>query len=193
MEEQRQTIVALVHDRPGVLNRVVSMIRRRGFNISSLAVGHAESPGLSRMTFVVEGDAPVIEQVTKQLRKLIDVVKVSDLSGENIVTRELALLRVRATPTTRSEIIQLVDIFRANIIDVAHDSLIIEVTGDEEKLDSIFYLLKPFGVGEIMRSGRLAMVRGEIHGANGRVRRAAKKVDDDEELEPQQPVFEAPS
>ena len=157
---QQHTVVALVYDRPGVLNRVVSMIRRRAFNIGSLAVGHSETPGLSRMTFVVEGDDSVLEQVTKQLRKLVDVVKVSDLKGVNAVYRELSLVRVSATATTRSEIIQIVDIFRANIVDVGHDSLIIEVTGDEDKLESLVTLLKPFGVLEIMRSGRLAMVRG---------------------------------
>jgi len=131
--------------------------------------------------------------VTKQLRKLIDVVRVTDLSGENIITRELALMRVRATPATRSEIIQLVDIFRATIVDVAHDSLIIEVTGDQEKLDSLHYLLKPFGVREVMRSGRLAMARGDLGGGNGRVRRTARRLAEDEELEPQQPAIEPPS
>ena len=157
---EQQTIVALVLDRPGVLNRVVSMVRRRGFNITSLAVGHAEAPGFSRMTFVVEGDAPTIEQVTKQLRKLIDVVKVTDLSGENTISRELALMRVKATPSTRSEIIQMVDIFRANIVDVAPDSIIIEVTGDEDKVDSLQNLLRSFGVLEVMRTGTIAMSRG---------------------------------
>ena len=159
-ELQQHTVVALVYDKPGVLNRVVSMVRRRAFNISSLAVGHSETPGLSRMTFVIEGDDKVQEQVTKQLRKLVDVVKVSDLKGANAVYRELSLVRVNATAVTRSEIIQIVEIFRANIVDVGHDSLIIEVTGDEDKLESFVTLLKPFGVLEIMRSGRLAMVRG---------------------------------
>ena len=157
---QQHTVVALVYDKPVVLNRVVSMVRRRAFNISSLAVSHSETPGLSRMTFVIEGDDTVQEQVTKQLRKLVDVVKVSDLKGANAVYRELSLVRVSATATTRSEIIQIVEIFRANIVDVGHDSLIIEVTGDEDKLESFVTLLKPFGVLEIMRSGRLAMVRG---------------------------------
>ena len=157
---QKHTVVALVYDKPGVLNRVVSMVRRRAFNISSLAVSHSETPGLSRMTFVIEGDDTVQEQVTKQLRKLVDVVKVSDLKGANAVYRELSLVRVSATATTRSEIIQIVEIFRANIVDVGHDSLIIEITGDEDKLESFVTLLKPFGVLEIMRSGRLAMVRG---------------------------------
>ena len=159
-ELQQHTVVALVYDKPGVLNRVVSMVRRRAFNISSLAVSHSETPGLSRMTFVIEGDDKVQEQVTKQLRKLVDVVKVSDLKGANAVYRELSLVRVNATAVTRSEIIQIVEIFRANIVDVGHDSLIIEVTGDEDKLESFVTLLKPFGVLEIMRSGRLAMVRG---------------------------------
>ena len=159
-ELQQHTVVALVYDKPGVLNRVVSMVRRRAFNISSLAVSHSETPGLSRMTFVIEGDDTVQEQVTKQLRKLVDVVKVSDLKGANAVYRELSLVRVSATAATRSEIIQIVEIFRANIVDVGHDSLIIEVTGDEDKLESFVTLLKPFGVLEIMRSGRLAMVRG---------------------------------
>jgi acetolactate synthase-1/3 small subunit len=163
---QQHTVVALVYDRPGVLNRVVSMVRRRAFNIGSLAVGHSETPGLSRMTFVVEGDDKILEQVTKQLRKLVDVVRVSDLKGVNAVYRELSLVRVSANATTRSEIIQIVDIFRANIVDVGHDSLIIEVTGDEEKLESLVTLLNPFGVLEIMRSGRLAMVRG-IQGDSG--------------------------
>ena len=157
---QQHTVVALVYDKPGVLNRVASMVRRRAFNIGSLAVSHSETPGLSRMTFVIEGDDTVQEQVTKQLRKLVDVVKVSDLKGANAVYRELSLVRVSATAATRSEIIQIVEIFRANIVDVGHDSLIIEITGDEDKLESFVTLLKPFGVLEIMRSGRLAMVRG---------------------------------
>ena len=156
----KHTIVALVQDKPGVLNRVSSMFRRRGFNISSLAVGHSELPNLSRMTFVVEGDDAIVEQVNKQLYKLIDVVRVSDLSEEDIVSREMALIRVRATAQTRSEIIQMVDIFRANIVDVAPESLIIEVTGDENKINSLYELLQPFGVREMMRTGRVAMTRG---------------------------------
>lgn len=157
---QEHTIVALVQDRPGVLNRVASMIRRRGFNIASLSVGHSEQPGLSRMTFVVNGDDRVVEQVRKQLDKLIDVVRVSDISDEAMVTRELALIKVQATPYTRSEIIQLVDIFRANIVDVSADGMIVEVTGDEDKVESLLQLLRPFGVREIMRTGRVAMMRG---------------------------------
>ena len=156
----RHTITALVQDKPGVLNRVSSMFRRRGFNIASLAVGHSEDPDLSRMTFVVEGDDRVVEQVTKHLHKLIDVIKVSDISDQNIVSRELALIRVKANVQTRSEIMQIVDIFRANIVDVASDSLIVEVSGDEDKVDSLHELLKSFGVVEVMRTGTIALNRG---------------------------------
>ena len=156
----KHTITALVLDKPGVLNRVSSMFRRRGFNIASLAVGHSEEPSLSRMTFVVEGDDRVVEQVTKHLNKLIDVIKVSDISNDNIVSRELALIRVHANPQTRSEIMQVVGIFRANIVDVATGSIIVEVSGDEEKVDSLHDLLKPFGVTEIMRTGTIALNRG---------------------------------
>ena len=168
----KHTITALVQDKPGVLNRISSMFRRRGFNIASLAVGHSEIPDLSRMTFVVEGDDAVVEQVTKHLHKLIDVIKVSDISDQNVVSRELALLRVKANVQTRSEIMQIVDIFRANIVDVATDSLIIEVTGDEEKVESLQNLLRSFGVMEVMRTGTIAMNRGagsptEESGGNG--------------------------
>ena len=158
--EPRHTITALVQDRPGVLNRIASMFRRRGFNIASLAVGRSEVSDLSRMTFVVEGDDRVVEQVTKHLHKLIDVIKVSDISNQNVVSRELALVRVKANVQTRSEIMQIVDIFRANIVDVAPESLIVEVTGDEEKIDSLHDLLKPFGVVELMRTGSIALNRG---------------------------------
>jgi acetolactate synthase-1/3 small subunit len=170
MGEMKHTIVALVEDKPGVLTRVASLFRRRGFNISSLAVGRSEQPHLSRMTFVVEGDEDVVEQVTKQLNKLIDVIKVSDISRDDIVARELALIKVRATQTTRSEIIQLVDIFKANIIDVAPQSLIIEVTGEEDKIDALYNLLRPFGIKELMRTGRVAMIRGAAEGRMGRLR-----------------------
>ncbi len=165
----RHTITALVEDKPGVLNRVSSMFRRRGFNISSLAVGQSEVPDLSRMTFVVEGNQAVVEQVTKHLHKLIDVVKVTDMSNENTVTRELGLIRVRANVQNRSEIMQIVDIFRANIVDVAPESLIIEVTGDEDKIDSLQNLLRAFGLLEVMRTGTIALTRG----MNGNAERAA--------------------
>jgi len=156
----KHTLVALVEDKPGVLNRVASLFRRRGFNIQSLAVGHSEQPGLSRMTVVVGGDSAKVEQVRKQLDKLINVVRVSDITEEDIVARELALIKVKATASTRSEIIQIVDIFRASIVDVASDSLTVEVTGDEDKVESLLELLRSFGIKEISRTGRIALTRG---------------------------------
>jgi len=156
----KHTLVALVENKPGVLNRVASLFRRRGFNIESIAVGHSEQLGLSRMTVVVNGDFAQVEQVRKQLDKLINVVRVSDITEENIVARELALIKVKATAATRSEIIQIVDIFRANIVDVASDSLTVEVTGDEDKMKSLLELLRSFGVKEISRTGRIALTRG---------------------------------
>ncbi len=160
MTQDQHTMVALVADRPGVLNRVASLFRRRGFNIDSIAVGHTEQKGVSRMTIVVNGDEATIEQVRKQLDKVIDVIKLSDITESSIVDRELALIKVRSTPETRSEIMQIVDIFRAKIVDVAPDSVIIEVTGDTDKIDSLFNLLHNFGIKEMARSGRLAMTRG---------------------------------
>jgi len=158
----KHTLIALVQDKPGVLNRVASLFRRRGFNIESIAVGHSEIPGLSRMTIVVDGTATSVEQVRKQLDKLIDVVKVTDITEDSMVGRELALIKVKANSATRSEIIQIVDIFRANIVDVAADSLVVEVTGDEDKIDSLYRLLQGFGIKEIARTGRIAMTRGAV-------------------------------
>jgi acetolactate synthase I/III small subunit len=160
MAATKHTLVALVDNRPGVLNRVASLFRRRGFNIESMTVGHSELPDISRMTLVVDGTGTSVEQVRKQLVKLIETVKVSDITEESIVVRELALIKVKATSTTRSEIIQMVDIFRANIVDVSAESLTIEVTGDEDKLDSFLNLLRNFGVKEVCRTGRIAMTRG---------------------------------
>ncbi len=156
----KHTIVALVADKPGVLNRMASLFRRRGFNIDSIAVGRSEIPDLSRMTIVVDGSNTMVEQVRKQLDKVIDVVKVFDITEADIVARELALIKVKANSNTRSEIMQIVDIFRANIVDVSFDSLVVEVTGDEDKIDSLFNLLAGFGVKELARTGRLAMTRG---------------------------------
>jgi acetolactate synthase-1/3 small subunit len=158
----KHTLVALVADRPGVLNRMASLFRRRGFNIESIAVGHSELPHLSRVTIVVDGTTTSVEQVRKQLDKVIDVVKVSDITGDDIVVRELALIKVKATSASRSEIIQIVDVFRASIVDVAADSVTIEVTGDEEKIASLYNLLRGFGIKEIARTGRIAMTRGAL-------------------------------
>ncbi len=164
---EKHIIIALVEDKPGVLNRIASLFRRRGFNIQSLAVGSSEQPGLSRMTIVVGGNSRVVEQVRKQLAKLIEVIKVSDLSGESFVSREFVLIKVKTNRETRGEIIQLAEIFRANIVDVAPDSLVAEVTGDEEKVESLIGLLRRFGIKEIARTGCLAMTRGERSG-NGK-------------------------
>jgi acetolactate synthase-1/3 small subunit len=160
MAATKHTIVALVEDKPGVLARMVSLFRRRGFNIESIAVGHSEVSHLSRVTIVVNGSTAMVEQVRKQLDKLIDVVRITDITGDNITVRELALIKVKATSGTRSEIIEIADIFRANIVDVASDSLTIEITGDEDKIDSMMNLLRSFGIKEISRTGRIAMVRG---------------------------------
>ncbi len=160
MSDTKHTLVALVEDKPGVLNRVASLFRRRVFNIQSLAVGQSEQPGLSRMTVVVNGDSAKVEQVRKQLDKLINVIRVTDITEGDIVARELALIKVNATASTRSEIIQIVDIFRANIVDVASDSLTVEVTGDEDKVKSLFELLRSFGIKEVTRTGRIALTRG---------------------------------
>lgn len=154
------TLVVLVEDKPGVLNRVASLFRRRGFNIDSIAVGHSEVPQLSRMTIVVTGTTAMVEQVRKQLAKVVEVVKVSDITAEDIVSRELALIKVKADSATRSEIIQIVDIFRANIVDVAPGSVTIEVTGDDDKINSLYNLLSGFGIKEVVRAGRIAIVRG---------------------------------
>ncbi|HET6478069.1 MAG TPA: acetolactate synthase small subunit [Dehalococcoidales bacterium] len=156
----RHTLVALVEDKPGVLTRMASLFRRRGFNIESIAVGHSEMPDLSRMTLVVNGSDGILEQVRKQLSKVVNVVKVTDVTADNITVRELALIKVRATSSTRSEIIEIVDIFRANIVDVAADSLTIEITGDEDKVDSLLNLLRGFGIREVARTGSIAMLRG---------------------------------
>src|SRR3989441_13198514 len=153
------TIIALVEDRPGVLNRIASKWRQRGFNIESLAVGHSEKPGLSRMTFVVDADTNA-EQVVKQLDKLINVVDIRDISHEDIVARELAMIKVRADGDNRSQIIEHADIFKAEIVDVEPDSIIIEATGDEQKIDSLVDLLQDYEIIELVRTGRVAMLRG---------------------------------
>jgi len=160
MAGTKHTLVALVEDKPGVLNRMASLCRRRGFNIESIAVGPTETPRLSRMTIVVDGTTATIEQLRKQLDKLVVTIKVSDITSDSIIARELALIKVKATSTTRSEIMQIVDIFRAGIVDVAADSVTIEATGDEEKIDSLLSLLQDFGITETTRTGRIAMTRG---------------------------------
>ncbi len=177
MATTKHTLVALVEDKPGVLNRMANLFRRRGFNIESIAVGHSEVPHLSRMTIVVDGTTTSVEQVRKQLDKVVDVIKVSDITSDDIIARELALVKVRATSTNRSEIMQIVDIFRANIVDVASDSVTVEVTGDEEKVDSLLNLLRGFGIKEISRTGRIAMTRGSpAKGGLSKARNKGQKI-----------------
>jgi acetolactate synthase-1/3 small subunit len=156
----KHTLAVLVENKSGVLSRVASLFSRRGYNIDSLAVGVTEDPSISRMTIVVQGDDHVLEQVTKQLNKLIDVIKVSDIGGDEAVERELALIKVAADVSTRTEIIQIADIFRAKIVDVAPKSMTVEVTGDEAKIQAIEKLLRQFGIKEMARTGKIALVRG---------------------------------
>jgi acetolactate synthase-1/3 small subunit len=156
----KHTMIAWMEDKPGVLNRVSSLFRRRNFNLESLTVGHSEIPGISRMTFVVDGDEREMHQVQTQLDKLINVTAVENVTDKPMVARELALVKVKACGAQRAEIMQLVDIYRASIVDVALESLVIQVTGAEERVDSLIGLLRNFGVIEMVRTGRVAMVRG---------------------------------
>ena len=154
------TLVALVEDKPGVLNRVASLFRRRTFNIESLTVGHTHTQGVSRMTIAVTGDESQIERLTAYLYKLVNVIQVEDLSGTPCVNRDLAMIKVKATPETRTHIMQTVDVFRARIVDVTNDSFIVEVTGDETKIEGLVDVLKPYGIIEMVRTGMVSMARG---------------------------------
>ena len=156
----KHTLAILVENKPGILTRIAGLFARRGYNIESLAVGETEDSSISRMTIVVEGDEKVIEQVTKQLHKLIDVIKLTDITREEKVDRELVLIKVNAEPNVRAEIMQIVDIFRVRIVDISRDVLIIEATGDKEKITAIETSLKPFGIRELVRTGKIAMARG---------------------------------
>ncbi|NLW24873.1 MAG: acetolactate synthase small subunit [Clostridia bacterium] len=156
----KHTLAVLVENHPGVLSRVSGLFSRRGYNIESLVVSETEDSSVSRMTIVVSGDKAIIEQVTKQLNKLIDVIKVTDLTNEEAVNRQLLLVRVAADNTTRGEIVQLMDIFRARVVDIGRRSMVIEATGDEEKIQAIIKSLQPFGIQELAKTGTLAMLRG---------------------------------
>jgi acetolactate synthase-1/3 small subunit len=156
----KHTLVALMEDKPGVLNRVSGLFRRRNYNIESLSVGHSETLGISRMTIVVHGDDRIVEQVVRQLEKLINVTQVVNVSAQPTVIRELALIKVKAVAGTRSEIMELANIFRARVIDVAAGSLTIEITGPEDRVNSLIGLVQPYGIEELARTGRVAMVRG---------------------------------
>ena len=154
------TLAILVNDQPGVLQRVAGLFGRRGFNISSITVGASEEPGLSRMVIETEGDRRTLEQIQKQLNKLIDVIKVVEVSAQPMVTRELGLIKVTAEPSVRPEIFGLVDTFRASVVDVSPNTLIIQVVGTSDKIDAMIELLKPYGIRELTRTGVTAMVRG---------------------------------
>ena len=154
------TIVAHVEDRPGVLARVASLFRRRGFNIESLTVGPCEEPGISRMTIVVDGDDRTVDQVCRQLYKLIDVVSVFDITYSPMVDRELAMIKVAAQNFNRREVLDVVQMFRADVVDVNDDSLIVQVLGDEGKVNAALRMFEPFGILEMVRTGRVAMERG---------------------------------
>ena len=154
------TLVVHVEDKPGVLNRVASLFRRRAFNIDSLTVGHTETPGVSRMTIVCDADPTSARRVEANIYKLVDVLRVDDITHVPSVERELALIKVAATPDTRSQIIQLADVFRARVVDVSPESLIVEITGSGDKTERLLDVLRPYGVLETARTGRVAMARG---------------------------------
>ena len=156
----KHTISVLVENKFGVLARIATLFAARGFNIDSLAVGETENVDVSRMTIIVNGDERILDQVEKQLNKLVDVIKVSDFSSSGHVERDLALIKVKANKANRSEIIQITDIFRAKIIDVSAQSITVEITGDEEKITALVSMLKPFGIKEMCRTGIIAMARG---------------------------------
>ena len=162
LNKNQRTITSLVQDRPGVLSRISGLFRRRVFNIASLAVGSSEKPGLSRMTFVVEGSSSSLRSVAEQLDKLIDVVEAKDITEKNIVWRELALIKVSSSKVNRSEILELAKIFRVNIIDIGVSSLTMEITGGKEKIDSLIELLRQFDIKEVIRTGRVATLRGTL-------------------------------
>jgi acetolactate synthase-1/3 small subunit len=156
----RHVLSALVQNVPGVLSHISGMLASRGYNIDSLAVGETEDPHLSRMTFVVVGDDNVLEQVRKQLEKIVTVVRVDDISSQNHVERDLMLVKVAAPAGRRSEIRELADIFRGRIVDVAPEMVMIELSGQEQKLEAFIEMMRPFGIIELVRTGRIAMIRG---------------------------------
>jgi len=158
--QEQHTITVLVENKPGVLARVSGLFARRGYNIESLSVSITEDPAVSRMTIVVAGDADTLEQITKQLHKLIDTLKVYDYLDTPMLERELALIKVNAEPGQRTELLQLVEIFRGKVIDVSEKTFVVEVTGSGDKIDAFEKQMETFGVRELVRTGRIAMMRG---------------------------------
>lgn len=163
-DPMRHVLSALVQNVPGVLSHISGMLASRGYNIDSLAVGETESPHLSRMTFVVVGDDNVLDQVRKQLEKIVTVVRVDDISASDHVERDLMLIKVATTSGKRSEIRELTEIFRGRIVDVAPDMVMIEISGQERKIEAFIEMMRPFGIIELVRTGRIAMVRGRSSG-----------------------------
>jgi acetolactate synthase-1/3 small subunit len=159
-QTHRHVMVVVVNNRPGVLNRVASLVRARNFNIESLAVGHTERPGISRMTVTLRGDDFAVEQMEKQLYRLIDVLKVQDLPAEGVVEHELALIKVRATNSTRGEVLKVIELYKGRILDISSDTVIVEHSGTEQEIDSLVALLGGFGIRELVRTGTVAMARG---------------------------------
>jgi acetolactate synthase-1/3 small subunit len=157
---RKHTIAILVNDHPGVLQRVSGLFGRRGFNIESITVGASEEPGLSRMVIVASGDDHTLEQIQKQLYKIIDVIKVIDVGSSPMVARELGLIKVSAEPAARPEILGIVETFRASVVDIGANSMIVQAVGDSDKLDAMVELLKPYGIRELSRTGVTAMIRG---------------------------------
>jgi acetolactate synthase-1/3 small subunit len=153
-------LIALVNDRPGVLNRVASLMRARSFNIDSLAVSHTDEPGLSRMTISLHGDDVAVEQAAKQLYRLIDVLKVQDVTNEPTVEHELALVKVRASDANRAEIVKIVELSKGHVVDLAGESLIVEVSGTEAEVDAFVSLVRTYGIKELVRTGAVVMTRG---------------------------------
>jgi len=159
-EARQHTFVAYVEDVPGVLNRVASLFRRRGYNIESLTVGHTETPGVSRMTIVLEADDTTAQLLEANLYKLVNVIRVEDVTDVPSVTRDLALIKVRATTEVRPQVLQICEVFRARVVDVDPESLMVEITGTEDKIRGLIEVLEPFGILELVRTGRVAMTRG---------------------------------
>src|SRR3954452_1457706 len=163
----RHVLSALVQNQPGVLAHVSGMLASRGFNIDSLAVGETEDPHLSRMTFVVHGDDNVLEQVRKQLEKIVTTVRVDDISSENYVERDLMLIKVAAPAERRAEIAQLVESFRGRVVDISHDNLMVEISGNEGKIEAFIDLMRKYGILELARTARIALVRGRPRASEG--------------------------
>jgi acetolactate synthase-1/3 small subunit len=160
LRKELQTFIVYVEDKPGVLNRVASLFRRRSFNIESLTVGHTDKPGVSRMTIVTEADSITAVHIEANLYKLVNVLRVENITEENAVVRDLALIKVRAAESTRPQVLQVVDVFRGRVVDVTSESLIVEVTGTEDKIEGMIEVLEPYGIIEMVRTGLVAMNRG---------------------------------